>query len=503
MVIAALGIAASVGWGLAYVPSAWLMEDWPPLLSAGARVGIAGLILLAVLVATGKSIAPGCSWLAIGALALTQSVILYGISYIGIKYDGAGLTSVLQNTDPLFVAVLAVIVLGEVLRRGQWLGIGLGLAGAIVVAWQGPLWPPDISWVSVLVVLGAISWAVGTVIGARLIGRDGSPLAIAGWQMLLGGPALAIMSLAFEHDAGATGPRQIALILFIAVVGTTLPFAFFYLALMHGGAATVSAWFLLVPIVGVLTAWPLLGEVPTARVWVGTGLVCIGLWLVMTRAAAGSVVMADMVPTAGRIARAHPGAAGHEEITDDDRAWARALGQVLEDRQVTPDEVRALGQLADGLGLSEARQAWIGGMFMMDHVAHALEDGIVTPEERRDLMVVADLLRIDAGDVAALIDSGEARSTGLAATPLAAGTRVHFCEPIISTIDGRPVTVEQAAALAREHGLVVVGTPVRRCDVLVAADADVLGLTANWRRRRGARLMVERAFWRSIGVPTD
>ena len=42
-----------LGWGAAYVPSAWLVEDWPPLIAAGARLTVAGLA--AVLANTGDA----------------------------------------------------------------------------------------------------------------------------------------------------------------------------------------------------------------------------------------------------------------------------------------------------------------------------------------------------------------------------------------------------------------------------------------------------------------
>ena len=46
----------------------------------------------------------------------------------------------------------------------------------------------------------------------------------------------------------------------LAAVGSALPLALFYIALVRAPAAEVSAWFFLVPVVGVLTAWPLLGR---------------------------------------------------------------------------------------------------------------------------------------------------------------------------------------------------------------------------------------------------
>jgi drug/metabolite transporter (DMT)-like permease len=85
----------------------------------------------------------------------------------------------------------------------------------------------------------------------------------------------------------ATTLRELGLILLLAVVGSAVPFAMFYVALQRAPAAEVSAWFFLVPVVGVLMAWPLLGETPSARLVAGMVGVSGGLWLVLGRGAGG------------------------------------------------------------------------------------------------------------------------------------------------------------------------------------------------------------------------
>lgn len=279
-----LAIVAMMGWGIAYVPSAWLMDTWPPLLAAAARIGVGGAILVGALLVMRKPVGPGCGWGVIAMLALTQSVAFYGATFLGIADAGAGVAAVLANTDPLFVAALAAIVLGDRLSRRQWLGLLVGLAGAGVVVWDGPLWPPEVSLISLVVVGGAIAWAVGTVAVVRRMRVGARPMAVAGWQMLVGGMVLAALGLTFEDAPTATGPRELGLILLIAIVGSAVPFALFYAALDRGSASTVSAWFFLVPVVGVLTAWPLLGETPGPRLWAGLLLVCAGLWMVLAPA---------------------------------------------------------------------------------------------------------------------------------------------------------------------------------------------------------------------------
>ena len=277
----ALGFGAMVCWGVAYVPSAWLVETWPPLVAAGARLGMGGVLLLGMLAALGRPLRPGVGVVTVGWLALTQTVLFYGATFWGIAHAGAGLAAVLANTDALFVAVLAALVLGERLWAVQWLGLIVGLAGAAVVVWEGPLWPPALSGGAAVVVGGAIAWSVGTVVVARGVRATADPLALAGWQMLVGGIVLCAAGVVAEGLPDRAGARELGLVVALAVVGSAIPFALFYLALTRAPAAEVSAWFFLVPVIGVATAWPLLGEQPTARLLVGMAGVCLGLWLVM------------------------------------------------------------------------------------------------------------------------------------------------------------------------------------------------------------------------------
>jgi drug/metabolite transporter (DMT)-like permease len=281
-----------LGWGAAYVPSAWLVESWPPLLAAGARLTLAGLAVLGLLAALGRPLRPGLGPGGVAWLALTQTVLFYGATFWGIAQAGAGLAAVLANTDPLFVAALAALFLDERLGRAQWAGLAIGLAGAGVVVWEGPAWPPALSGSALVVVGGALAWSLGTVAAARGLRGRADPLALAGWQMTLGGLAL-LGAAALLEGGAALGSRELALVVGLALVGSAAPAALFYLALVRAPAAEVSAWFFLVPVVGVGSAWPLLGEQPGVRLWVGLAAVTGGLWLVLRPAARAAGPLVD------------------------------------------------------------------------------------------------------------------------------------------------------------------------------------------------------------------
>jgi O-acetylserine/cysteine efflux transporter len=92
--------------------------------------------------------------------------------------------------------------------------------------------------------------------------------------------------------------RAVALVVLTAVVGAAVPMALFYLALVRAPAGEVSAWFFLVPVIGVLSAWVLLGETPDASLVFGLVTISAGLWLVMARRVArdGGLVKSPPAP---------------------------------------------------------------------------------------------------------------------------------------------------------------------------------------------------------------
>ncbi len=279
---------AMLCWGGAYVPSAWMLEGLPPLAAAGLRLGLAGLALLVFARATGRSLRPGAPWPAVAWLGLTQTAVFYGATYWVIGRESAGLAAVIANTDALFVAVLGWLLLGEALSARQWVGIALGFAGA-ALAGSPDAFAPRLSAAVLVLLAGAACWGFGTITATRHLRGDGSPLALAGWQMVAGAGMLAVVNplVGGEYHVDA---RVAAITLGVALVGSAAPLGLFYAALRTGAAGELSAMFFLVPVVGVLTAWPLLGERPHAGLVVGLAAVCVGLVMVLWRPRGGRLV---------------------------------------------------------------------------------------------------------------------------------------------------------------------------------------------------------------------
>jgi drug/metabolite transporter (DMT)-like permease len=283
-------------WGAAYVPSQWLAQSVGPFEAAAWRLGIGGLVLFALMLARRQPLSPGVPILSVLWLGLTQTAIFYGAMFWGIVHGGAGLASVLANTDPLFVAVLAVAFLGEHLSRTQQVGLAFGFAGVACAACSGGLWPPHPTLAAGIVLIGAFAWSVGTIVAVGALRGASHPISLAAWQMTLGAALLAVVSPLGEHDKVPSSARDIGLILFLGLLCSAFPTALFYFALRVGAASEISALFFLVPVIGVATAWPLLGEQLTLSLGIGLVGVSVGLWLVL-RPRPRLVASASPMPT--------------------------------------------------------------------------------------------------------------------------------------------------------------------------------------------------------------
>lgn len=173
------------------------------------------------------------------------------------------------------------------------------------------------------------------------------------------------------------------------------------------------------------------------------------------------------------------------------------LDRVLEDRRITDDEIRALAAVAQEWDLdistvAALNAAYLGGVWNL-----VLADGIVTDAERRDLVIVAELLGVPLEDP---VDSKPQRR----ATPCEmAGKSVCFTGASVVTIRGLELTREDQERLASEAGMVIKPGVSGKLDILVLADPDSRSGKAKKADELRVRKMAEPVFWRALGVEID
>jgi drug/metabolite transporter (DMT)-like permease len=223
--IAALYALLAVIWSSTWVSIKIGLEDSPPLLGAGIRFALAGLLLLGIAAARGRSLRTDARLAAI--LALLPFAFAYGLVYWGEQYIPSGLAAVLFGIMPLYTALLGAVLLpDEPLRLRLVLGILIAIGGlALAFLESADAGDPE------LAVAGAAALAIcpiGAALGniaQKLRAGDLDPIALNGWALLGGGSALLAVSAPTESWADlALTPEALGSIAYLAVVGSAVTF---------------------------------------------------------------------------------------------------------------------------------------------------------------------------------------------------------------------------------------------------------------------------------------
>ncbi len=185
--------------------------------------------------------------------------------------------------------------------------------------------------------------------------------------------------------------------------------------------------------------------------------------------------------------------------------YCALLDRALEDRRITEEESEALASLARESGLSCAAvvDAHLG--YMRDLIRVALEDGIITEAERRDLDDVRRLLAITEDRFEALLKDTPANTPPAvrsSATQLA-GKTVCFTGTLLCRINGEQAKRSDAHRAAAACGMEIRKSVTKNLDYLVVADPDSMSGKARKAHAYGVRILAEPVFWRLAGVDVE
>jgi drug/metabolite transporter (DMT)-like permease len=251
----------------------------PPLRFAGLRAVIGGVALLAALRVAGRDLWPARRlrpWIA--ALSLTGTVIAYAAMFASPGRTGAGLASVLGNTGPLILVVLARLVLGESLSTAKGTALIFGFAGVSLIAYPsiGATGARGAAAVA-LPLLAAMGTASESVIFKRA-DAGSAFLSVAAWQLIMGGGVLLALSGGFERGAAIVwSPAFVALLLFLGLVGTGVALATWYWLVQREEVGRLGLLLFLVPVLGFLVGILTFGEPVRVQEVVGVVLTVTGL----------------------------------------------------------------------------------------------------------------------------------------------------------------------------------------------------------------------------------
>jgi drug/metabolite transporter (DMT)-like permease len=136
-----------------------------------------------------------------------------------------------------------------------------------------------------VILVAAICWALGSVIGRR-VPQPTSPLVATAFQMLAGGLALAVVaSISGEiagFDAGAVSLRSWLALAYLIGPGSVLALSCYTTALRLLPTSVVATYAYVNPIIAVVLGWLILGEKVSVFTVIGGALVVTAVVLVVT-----------------------------------------------------------------------------------------------------------------------------------------------------------------------------------------------------------------------------
>lgn len=217
-------------------------------------------------------------WMHIGISGLLVHGVYLGGVFIAIRQGlPAGVTSLVVSVQPLLTAVGAGLLLGAVVLKRQWAGLGLGLMGVgLVVA--GKLGTEFAAHALVPAIVALFGITAGTLYQKRycpaLDWRTGSVAQFVPTALLTGGVAWFTESGHIDW----TGELYFALAWLVLVLSIGAVSLLNWL-IRHSNAVNVASLFYLVPPCTALFAWVLFGDTFSGVALVGMGVTVAGVYL--------------------------------------------------------------------------------------------------------------------------------------------------------------------------------------------------------------------------------
>jgi drug/metabolite transporter (DMT)-like permease len=283
-------------WGTAMVAMKGVMDTTSPLFIANFRLIPAGILVL-LLAAILKLPQPKTlkAWLWIGLFALLDGTMFQGFLAEGLQRTGAGLGSVIIDSQPLAVALMSSWLFGEIIGGWGWLGLMIGIVGisciglpqewllhafdsqtTLIESGWNTLWESGEWWM----LLASLSMATGTVV-IRYVSRHANPVVATGWHMILGGIPIVILSSLTEsqqwQQLTASGWLYLG---YASIFGSAIAYGLFFYIASQGNLTSFTALTFLTPVFALTFGNLFLSEVLSPLQWFGVGLTLVSIYLI-------------------------------------------------------------------------------------------------------------------------------------------------------------------------------------------------------------------------------
>jgi len=277
LVIVALSCTYFI-WGSTYLAIKYAIESFPPFAMVGIRFTVAGSLLYVTLRAMGHAAPTLRQWRGAAWVGLLLPVLGNGtVTHVQLHVSSS-VAALAIATAPIWMAIFSSLW-GHTISRREWLGIGIGLVGILLLNTRGSL---QGDWLSAgLLMFAAASWSLGSVWSKHLPMPQG--LMGAASQMLCGGLIALLFSVAFgEQWPMQVTARSWGAIAFLIVLGSIITFSAYHWLLHHVRPLVASSNTFVNPIVAFVVGVSFANEQIHLMEYLALAVILVGVFLVLT-----------------------------------------------------------------------------------------------------------------------------------------------------------------------------------------------------------------------------
>lgn len=245
------------------------------------RLVAGALVLLLIVAARGESLPR--AWrlrIHLAALGIVGNILPFFLFAWAQQRITSGLAGILNGATPLFTLAIAVIALpDERFSRVRVAGLLLGLAGVVLVVGPWDQDPRTSSLAGQLACLGAaLCYGVAFVYTRRFLSGFGHPpISLAAGQLTAAAVMAILIAPWLPAQPLAVTPLVTGSILLLGAGATGVAYPLFYRLVAQAGATTSSLVTYLIPVVAVTLGVVVLNEPVTWNLFVGAGVVILGI----------------------------------------------------------------------------------------------------------------------------------------------------------------------------------------------------------------------------------
>ena len=272
-------------WGGSFLAIREIVAVTPPFFAAGFRFFLAGLLLILYSGLRGGGACSRRQWMGAATLGFIMFTCMYaGLFWAEIRVP-SGIAAVISAMIPVWIFIGEFAILRtQKATPLSILGVALGFAGVVILAWKAPGSHAQASAFTLLVLIAAtLCWAGGTL-WSRKLALPKLQTLNAGWQMAVGGALLLLLSATageMHHMpplATLLQPKIVLSMVYLVFAASILAFTAYVWLIAHEPTTRVASYAYVNPVIALFAGAVLADERLSALQMVGVLLVLAGVF---------------------------------------------------------------------------------------------------------------------------------------------------------------------------------------------------------------------------------